>query len=232
MSSVSGSDDYSPESAPVAVKRRPRGSMTAEERREARAHRNRLAAQSSRDRKKAQFELIAQKVAELEEENRSLRLDIGRSSLSSLGSSSTTAVTDSAVSQENAELRARIKQLEQAWQNMSRILGSVSIPLPQPPPPQSSTQGISHSTPAQPATLPISPATSSVPDTIDALTRSTRELARFATISSLEMSLQRVAPSSRASIIRLLSEQEQWANPRCSTMEPQWTTNQAQVLCL
>jgi hypothetical protein len=228
MSSISGSD-YSPDPTAPAVKRRPRGSMTAEERREARANRNRLAAQSSRDRKKVQFEQLAQRIAELEEENRSLRLNIGRPSLSSSAATSSAALTDAVVIQENAELQERIEQLERAWQNMSRILGSVSIPLPQPP--ASSPYNFSRSTPSLPTALPISPAMSSVPDTIDAVTRSTRELARFANISFLQMSLQRVAPSSRASIIRLLSEQDEWGRPRCSTMGQQSVTSPTQALC-
>jgi uncharacterized membrane protein YqiK len=47
--------------------------QTAEERREARAQRNRIAAQCSRDRKKAEFEILASKVEALEEENNILR---------------------------------------------------------------------------------------------------------------------------------------------------------------
>jgi len=47
--------------------------MTPEERKEARAHRNRIAAQNSRDKRKAQFGALEKRVAELEEENRRLR---------------------------------------------------------------------------------------------------------------------------------------------------------------
>jgi len=45
----------------------------SEQRKEARAHRNRIAAQNSRDRRKAQFSYLERRVAELEEENRILR---------------------------------------------------------------------------------------------------------------------------------------------------------------
>ncbi|KIM45492.1 hypothetical protein M413DRAFT_341828 [Hebeloma cylindrosporum] len=45
----------------------------SEQRKEARAHRNRIAAQNSRDRRKAQFTYLERRVAELEEENRILR---------------------------------------------------------------------------------------------------------------------------------------------------------------
>jgi hypothetical protein len=45
----------------------------SDQRKEARAHRNRIAAQNSRDRRKAQFSYLERRVAELEEENRILR---------------------------------------------------------------------------------------------------------------------------------------------------------------
>lgn len=90
--------------------------MTAEERRDARAHRNRLAAQSSRDRKKAQYEQLSIRVNELEEENRALRMGI------------TSTGVDRALEQENAQLRERIQNLEQAWQNMTKIIGAFAIP--------------------------------------------------------------------------------------------------------
>ncbi|KAF9050290.1 hypothetical protein BJ165DRAFT_1525550 [Panaeolus papilionaceus] len=58
-------------------RKRPRTSGTSsEERKEARAHRNRIAAQNSRDRRKAQFTYLERRVAELEEENRRLRAGI------------------------------------------------------------------------------------------------------------------------------------------------------------
>ncbi|KIM26991.1 hypothetical protein M408DRAFT_25012, partial [Serendipita vermifera MAFF 305830] len=117
--SVDSASDYSPEPQAVGPKRRARGSMTAEERREARAHRNRLAAQSSRDRKKVQFETLSGRVSQLEHENRSLRLGLSTSSSPSV---------DDGLAKENAELRARIQQLEQAWQNMTKILGTMIIP--------------------------------------------------------------------------------------------------------
>ncbi|CCA66383.1 hypothetical protein PIIN_00069 [Serendipita indica DSM 11827] len=123
--SVDSASDYSPEPTAVSAppKRRARGSMTAEERREARAHRNRLAAQASRDRKKVQHDQLCLRVSQLEEENRALRLGIS-------GSSASNAL-DAALAKENAELRARVQQLELAWQNMTKILGSMAIPVPQ-----------------------------------------------------------------------------------------------------
>ena len=50
-------------------RKRSRSEVTAEERKEARAHRNRIAAQNSRDRRKAQFSYLERRVAELEEEH-------------------------------------------------------------------------------------------------------------------------------------------------------------------
>ncbi|KAG8753828.1 hypothetical protein FRC14_005700 [Serendipita sp. 396] len=225
--SVDSASDYSPEPlVPSPPKRRARGSMTAEERREARAHRNRLAAQSSRDRKKVQFELLRDRVSQLEEENRALRMDT--TSLLSPKSA-----LDASLARENAELRSRVQQLEQAWQNMVKILGTMAIPVP-------STMNVDmnkstpHSSLKSPIlSLPLSPAPTTSSESIDVMSESTRELARFANIS-IEMSLQRVAPSARSSVLRLLSEQNNWERPRCTTLQPSLpsiTTNGPPVLC-
>lgn len=88
--------------------------MTPEERKEARAQRNRIAAQCSRDRRKQQFAELEARVQELEEENRRLRSG---------------AVAEPPKAQqkpdheqesrekENEELRERVRQLEKAWEN-------------------------------------------------------------------------------------------------------------------
>lgn len=88
--------------------------MSAEERKEARAQRNRIAAQCSRDRRKQQFAELEARVQELEEENRKLRAG---------------AVAEPPKVQqkpdheresrekENEELRERVRQLEKAWEN-------------------------------------------------------------------------------------------------------------------
>ncbi|KAG5352993.1 hypothetical protein C0989_011503 [Termitomyces sp. Mn162] len=70
---MSFSDSRSPSPSSSSPRKRPRTDATSEERKEARAHRNRIAAQNSRDRRKAQFAYLEQRVAELEEENRILR---------------------------------------------------------------------------------------------------------------------------------------------------------------
>ncbi|KAJ7828332.1 hypothetical protein B0H13DRAFT_2437836 [Mycena leptocephala] len=68
---------------------------------DSRAHRNRIAAQNSRDRRKAQFSYLERRVSELEEENRQLRL----ASSSRLMSRSN-----------NKELRERLMALEKGWE--------------------------------------------------------------------------------------------------------------------
>jgi hypothetical protein len=59
----------------LALVQRPRVSegATSEEKREARAARNRIAAQESRDRRKREFTELYQRVAQLEAENAALR---------------------------------------------------------------------------------------------------------------------------------------------------------------
>ncbi|KAB5596037.1 hypothetical protein CTheo_554 [Ceratobasidium theobromae] len=96
--------------------------MTPEERKEARAQRNRIAAQCSRDRRKQQFAELEARVQELEEENRRLRSG---------------AVAEPPKAQqkpdheqesrekENEELRERVRQLEKAWENVSLLLSSI-----------------------------------------------------------------------------------------------------------
>lgn len=203
--------------------------MTADERRDARAHRNRLAAQGSRDRKKAQFEQLSLQVSQLEEENRSLRLGLVSSS------SSSSASVDAALAKENKELRERIQQLEQAWQNMTKILGAMSIPVPQQ---QQQHPVLSNSIPSDPS-LPLSPAPTASPkseptEVVVIASEPTCELARFANVSTpsrVETSLQRVAPSARSSIIRLLSEQSNWERPRCSISTPLLDTGTSILLC-
>ncbi|CAG8604318.1 1922_t:CDS:1 [Acaulospora colombiana] len=240
--SMDSASDYTPERVvhTTTTKRRPRGSMTAEERREARAHRNRLAAQSSRDRKKAQFEQLATRLAELEEENRSLRLGLARPTSASSSSSS----LEAGLLQENQDLRARVQQLELAWQNMTKILATMAIPVPLPS--SSSAALPAMATTTRPTTntpisndpkLPLSPAptSSSSSDSLDAITSEpTCELARFANVS-VEASLQRVAPSARSLVIRLLAEQQtNWGPPRClttTTTPSPLVTNGPSVAC-
>lgn len=229
--SAPGSEsDYSPEPSIAPSKRRSRSALTAEERREARAHRNRLAAQSSRDRKKLQFEQLSTRVAQLEDENRALRLGVAPSSVESASAS---------LADENAQLRARIQQLELAWQNLTKILGSLPLQVPgtsiQQPPALSPRLPTSS---ALKLSLPLSPATTSVTtsDIGDHLSEPTRESARFAN-ASLEACLQRVAPAARSSMLRFLSEQEGWSSnqrpnlPRCVPLQSQLTMESSNPIC-
>jgi cell division protein FtsB len=107
------------------------------ERKEARAHRNRIAAQNSRDRRKAQFCWLERRVSELEEENRRLRAGflVAPAQPDSPGAEE--------LQKENAELRERIKTLENGWAAVLMALAgglstskapSVSAPASEPPP--------------------------------------------------------------------------------------------------
>ncbi|KAI0032256.1 hypothetical protein K488DRAFT_78609 [Vararia minispora EC-137] len=107
-------------------RKRSRTEMSAEERKEARAHRNRIAAQNSRDRRKAQFAALEQRIAELEAENRTLRASMG---LAALRDSDELRAVESARERENAELRERVKTLESGWDAIVKAIKLQSIPL-------------------------------------------------------------------------------------------------------
>ncbi|KAH7888844.1 hypothetical protein F5I97DRAFT_1803774 [Phlebopus sp. FC_14] len=139
-------------------RKRPRSAATPEERKEARAHRNRIAAQNSRDRRKAQFAYLERRVAELEEENRRLRAGIPTSpSPSPSGVSEPEVATieheqeqhrkraEEQRERENEELRERIRTLEKGYEAVVRALAA---------------QGNAPST----SSIPTPPATSPVPD--------------------------------------------------------------------
>ncbi|KAJ7877575.1 hypothetical protein B0H14DRAFT_3130188 [Mycena olivaceomarginata] len=126
--------DGAPDSATLGPKR-PRTASV--ERKEARAHRNRIAAQNSRDRRKAQFCWLERRVSELEEENRRLRAGflVAPAQPDSPGAEE--------LQKENAELRERIKTLENGWAAVLTALAgglstrkapSASAPASEPPP--------------------------------------------------------------------------------------------------
>ncbi|KAG6850431.1 hypothetical protein H0H93_013303 [Arthromyces matolae] len=120
-------------------RKRPRNEASSEERKEARAHRNRIAAQNSRDRRKAQFSYLERRVAELEEENRSLRASRGVPLLPVTASTAYRAEEEhkrleaNARERENEELRERIKTLERGWDAVLKALAAQGLPLAQPP---------------------------------------------------------------------------------------------------
>ncbi|OBZ70851.1 X-box-binding protein 1 [Grifola frondosa] len=201
-------------------RKRSRSEVTAEERREARAHRNRIAAQNSRDRRKAQFTYLERRVAELEEENRQLRAGMGLAELRrSEEQRSDEREKDRAREKENEELRDRIKTLETGWNAVVQALAASGLPLAIPSPSSStlspsSNPSASSPSPSQPPTttfpvlvspapiFPISPAPTDISS--DSSTplfdfddfEPTRHLARVATTDALRLSSLEIDPSS------------------------------------
>ena len=202
-------------------RKRARSDVTPEERREARAHRNRIAAQNSRDRRKAQFAYLERRVQELEEENRQLRAGMGPSQLShSHEQKHEEREKDRARDQENEELRQRIRTLETGWEAVMKALAASGLPLNVPSAPSSSSSSSSPSatvTSGHPSTttfpvfvppspvFPISPAPSNHSSGSSTLFDSddfdsTRHLARVATTDAPRLSsvsLQRVDLNAR-----------------------------------
>ncbi|KAH7910598.1 hypothetical protein BJ138DRAFT_1126746 [Hygrophoropsis aurantiaca] len=135
VSPASSRDDSPvPQALDEPPRKRPRSAVTPEERKEARAHRNRIAAQNSRDRRKAQFSFLERRVAELEEENRRLRTGIPASPTSTISEPEIVVMeTDETFKQrsenerrerENEELRERIRTLEKGYEAVVRALAS------------------------------------------------------------------------------------------------------------
>lgn len=100
-------------------RKRSRTEHNPDARKEARAHRNRIAAQNSRDKRKAQFSALQQRVDELEAENRALRA--GAHFPPSPTASSAHPARE-AWELENAELKERIKTLETGWNAILKAL--------------------------------------------------------------------------------------------------------------
>ena len=147
-------------SDPGPSRKRPRSDLSSDERKEARAHRNRIAAQNSRDRRKAQFAFLEHRVNELEEENRQLRISL---SLLSQGQQPP-PVPDI----ENAELKEHIRTLGRGWDAFVKALAAQGFPigcappatLPSPAPSHTSLDSLP-SAPSTPLTLPTFVPTSS-----------------------------------------------------------------------
>jgi len=197
-------------------RKRARSDLNPEQRREARAHRNRIAAQNSRDKRKAQFSYLEQRVAELEEENQRLRAGMGLSQFTP-DNNSVSPERESIQARENRELKERIKSLESGWSAVIKALQASGLPLNIQVPPSATTDSpLPSSTssagslptivPQSPAVYPLSPATSTSSlssSNIFEEFESTRHLARVATVESgaqlTPTSLQRV-DSQRAMI--------------------------------
>ena len=116
--------------SPEPPRKRARSEITPEERKEARAHRNRLAAQNSRDKRKAHFSYLEQRVAELENENRQLRAGMGLAVTAPAPLVTVPMVDerDKAREQENEELRERIRILEKGWDAVVKALAAQGLP--------------------------------------------------------------------------------------------------------
>ena len=191
-------------------RKRARSDLTPEQRREARAHRNRIAAQNSRDKRKAHFGYLEKRVAELEEENRRLRAGMGLSQFIPVDDKPTSLERESVQARENRELKERIKSLETGWTAVITALQASGLPIGIQVPPQASPNSpVFSSTPSAdslptivsppPAVYPLSPATSTSSlssSNIVEESESTRHLARVATVESgvqlTSTSLQRV----------------------------------------
>ncbi|KAF8345515.1 hypothetical protein F5887DRAFT_1074247 [Amanita rubescens] len=142
--SFSSASDH--ESGPS--RKRARTEVSPEQRKEARAHRNRIAAQNSRDRRKAQFTYLERRVAELEEENRSLRAGMGLPPPVPLS-------TTSRLAEEEKDRQ------QKGWDAVLKALSAqgITAPAPQPPTPIS-TANTSPEPPSR-STSPAEPASSS-----------------------------------------------------------------------
>ncbi|KAG8910035.1 hypothetical protein FRC01_006584 [Tulasnella sp. 417] len=162
-------------------RKRPRTDFqTSEERKEARAERNRIAAQVSRDRRKAEFGDLRDRVAFLERENAALRQQAATSTslttpqTSSLGLAQVPAIGTTShtveIERENRELKERVRVLENALstlsQNVANALKGVGT--------GSSIGGaLSH-------LLPASPSTSILPSTSNMTAQTTPTAPAFA----------------------------------------------------
>src|ERR1700722_18089335 len=109
-----------PSSSTDTSRKRPRTNLTPEDRKEARAHRKRIAAQNSRDKRKAQFSTLEKRVAELEEENRQLRAGLRVSE-------PLKPEEQKAWEKENNELKDRIKTLEKGWDAVVKALAAQGL---------------------------------------------------------------------------------------------------------
>ncbi|KAH9942357.1 uncharacterized protein BXZ73DRAFT_41111 [Epithele typhae] len=150
-------DSHESDSPAGPPRKRARSEVTSEERREARAHRNRIAAQNSRDRRKAQFGYLERRVAELEEENRQLRAGQGLPHPSrQYEQQNSEREKDRAKEKENEELRQRVKTLETGWEAVMKALAASGLPLAVPGAPLSAPSSSPMSLSSNPSALDTS----------------------------------------------------------------------------
>jgi len=112
------------------ARKRARSELDPDERKEARAHRNRIAAQNSRDKRKAHLECLEARVMALEEENRRLRAGMSHFPLGKTEDQNFVNMqAESSKERENQELRERIKTLEKGWSAVVQALQVSGLPL-------------------------------------------------------------------------------------------------------
>ncbi|KAG8997648.1 hypothetical protein FRB93_014008 [Tulasnella sp. JGI-2019a] len=192
-------------------RKRPRTDYaTSEERKEARAERNRVAAQVSRDRRKAEFGELRERVNALERENAALRAASSSGAVSALFTTTigTPTVLETEREKENRELKERVRVLENALSTLSQNvvnalqgvsggMGALSNLLP-PVTPAPATYSAPITAQPQIAS-PTASSSSTLVTASDNKEVSTRHLARVAYVSSSslsdETSLQRVEPA-------------------------------------
>lgn len=206
------------ELAPGPSRKRARTEMSADERKEARAHRNRIAAQNSRDKRKAQFSVLERRVAELEDENRQLRAGMSVTDLQRADDRRYEEMErEKERDRENSELKERIKSLEKGWEAVMKVLAAQGVPSgalssgPAPPSPPSTNSPTTFPVfvPSSPV-LPITPSPSTTTTTIvidadEESTESTRHLARVASDAAIPpaSALQRVDSSRLNNLLNL-----------------------------
>ena len=220
-------------------RKRPRSEMTSEERKEARAHRNRIAAQNSRDRRKAHYSNLEQRVAELEEENRILRANQFQAPTIVNRSAEEEQERDKARDRENQELRERIKTLETGWDAVVKALAAQGLPtgIPAPPP----------TVPESPTTFPVivpntsvfpispTPSHTSLPASpfdfeFDvAESESTRQLARLAITETIPPSVPQQRVDTKRTNIQSNHGQIHTVKQKRS-LTPQWRTSSGRSL--
>ncbi|KAG8886142.1 hypothetical protein FRB97_007180 [Tulasnella sp. 331] len=203
-------------------RKRPRTDYaTSEERKEARAERNRVAAQVSRDRRKAEFGELRDRVNALERENAALRAASSSGAVSALFTTTSPIGTQPTIShletereKENRELKERVRVLENALSTLSQNvvnalqgvsggMGALSTLLPpMTAPPTAYSAPLTTSTTQTTTSPTASTSTSTLVTASDNKEVSTRHLARVAYVSSSslsdETSLQRTDDNTTA----------------------------------
>ena len=115
---------------------------------------DRIAAQNSRDKRKAQFGALERRVAELEEENKQLRAGLTLSAFqrTDVRHNTEEQEREKARERENAELKERIKTLEKGWEAVVKVLVAQGLPAPSTAP--TSDSSASSSSTSSPSSAP------------------------------------------------------------------------------